>query len=138
MQLKDLVGRHMLLGVETGSIILNQQDCDYVKFNLGGVSYMAVEYPVDGYGSYCMLTTSDTKPSDQFCNEVDCVINPDGEDDLIMTDAELGCIVLEIGTKYDDWHPMFHFSYRPEDMACNLPVDEVEEPSLTGLTDLLL
>lgn len=77
MELLDLVGTHQLSGVETGQMTVEdewagQQDCQFVKFTLDGVHYMAVEDPDDGYRSRCRdLVVSDKPPRYSFPPPVD-------------------------------------------------------------------
>lgn len=140
MVLADLTGTRMLSGIETGTLP-NDNDwcgadfCNYVKFTLDGVHYMAVEDPDDGYRSFCrMLQISDEAPRFSFPPmEMVCTMAEDGEygeanNILVLTDAVTGEVVLEIGTEnYDDWYPCFHMSYTPENMACNVAAQEVSE-----------
>ncbi len=130
-----MTGRHMLSGIETGTVPNEDNDwsdrdaCNYVKFTLDGVHYMAVEDPDDGYRSCCReLQVSDEAPRFSFPPmQMICTMADDGEygeanDILVLTDAVTGEVVLEIGTEnYDDWYPCFHMSYTPENMACNAP-----------------
>ena len=55
-ELKDLIGKHILSGVETGVLkrkrYWREEECAYVKFTLDGVTYLAIEDPDDGYRSY--------------------------------------------------------------------------------------
>ena len=58
MNLLDLVGIHIMTGIETGTVKIKGQwyskdNCNYVKFKLDGITYMAVEDPDDGYRSCC-------------------------------------------------------------------------------------
>ena len=59
MELKDLVGKHVLSGVEYSNVIINDgwrnnnEECTCVKFTLDDVTYVAVEDPEDGYRSAC-------------------------------------------------------------------------------------
>lgn len=135
MILADLVGLHQLSGVDTGNMRVEnmwgeQENCQFVKFTLDGVHYMAVEDPDDGYRSRCReLVTSETPPRFSFPPQsVVCSMKgPDTElhennDILVVKDCITEEIVLEVGTaNYDDWYPYCHFEYHPENMACNDP-----------------
>lgn len=72
MELSTLVGEHEFSGIETGVINMDDawgdsQSCNYVKFTLDGVHYMAVEDPEDGYRSCCReLVISDEPPKNSF------------------------------------------------------------------------
>lgn len=131
MQLQDLTGKHFLSGIETGQIEMpgyfdEVQMCNYVKFTLDGVHYMAVEDPEDGYRSCCReLQVSDVPPRNSFAPmEMHCTMKPgdDYEENniLVLTDAVTESVVLEIGTgNCADYYPYFHTYYNPESMACN-------------------
>lgn len=54
MELKDLVGIHLMTGIETGTIKINgwwykSNNCNYVKFRLDNITYMAVIEVPDYY-----------------------------------------------------------------------------------------
>ena len=134
MQLKDLIGAHTLSGVETGDMIVDGTQSEYVKFTLDGVHYLAVKDPDDGYRSHCEeLEVSEEPPRFTFPpHQVDCVMMGDDEwgrhDVLSMTDIVTGETVLEVGTmNYDDWYPVCHFYYAPENLACNAGVIEISD-----------
>lgn len=134
MTLEDLVGKHVLSGIETGSMTYDEdgwknENCNYVKFMLDGVSYLAVEDPDDGWRSCCRdLIVEHTNPKISIPNiDVLCSMMPDNKewgdknDVLIITDIITGKPILEIGTiNTDDYYPCFHFEYHPEDMSCNI------------------
>lgn len=136
MELSDLVGAHMLSGVDTGRMTVvdeywgEEQDCQFVKFTLDGVHYSAVEDPEDGYRSRCRdLVISAEPPKYSFPPQLmRCYMKEDDSDFghhndiLVMEDALTGEVVLEVGTSdYDYYYPCCHFEYRPEGMACNNP-----------------
>lgn len=134
MELSDLVGYHKLSGVDTGVMAYEDSygdcvDCNFVKFALDGVFYLAVEDPEDGYRSRCReLVISEEAPRFSFPPQaVECYMkdgDPDyGCDVLVMKDEITDEIVLEVGTgDYNDWYPYCHFEYHPEGMACNNPI----------------
>lgn len=140
MELSTLVGEHEFSGIETGVINMDDtwgdsQSCNYVKFTLDGVHYMAVEDPEDGYRSCCReLVTSDEPPKNSFqpirmvCTMKDNEESDWGCDILVLTDSVTGEVVLEIGTMdYNDYYPYYHFYYHPEGMACNqIPITDEE------------
>ena len=85
MELKELVGKHFLSGIETGTEerskrFYGNEIVSYVKFCIDGVNYMAVEDPCDGYRSYCGdLDISETPCKIQIpTTEVLCTMRPDG------------------------------------------------------------
>lgn len=126
MELQDLVGLHDLSGIEIGKMVLKavyygEQRCNFVKFTIDGVHYLAVEDPDDGYRSFCRdLTTSDEAPRFSFppkavkcymeCSD-DCCHN----DILIVENRVTGETILEIGTEdIDEDCPCFHLVCNPK------------------------
>lgn len=146
MELSNLVGRHTFSGIELGSIMQKgffdeDQECQFVKFTLDGVHYMAIEDPDDGYRSRCReLQVSDTPPKFSFPPQsVVCRMKEDrdgyGNDDiLVVIDRVTNEMVLEVGTgDYDDWYPYCHFEYRPEHMAINnIEISDASINSILG------
>lgn len=131
MKLKDLTGVHKLSGVDTGTLtrdgLWKEEHCNYIKFTLDGIHYLAIEDPDDGYRSRCEdLVITEEPPRFMFPPQrVVCSMMPDDvwgnrNDVLILKDSVTGEIVLEVGTEnYDDYYPCCHFHYVPENMACN-------------------
>ena len=141
MELRELVGEHNFSGIENGCIDVqdsyycDSRSCNFVKFTLDGVHYMAVEDPDDGYRSCCRdLMVSDEAPKNSFApQKMICSMKGDGEwgeknDVLVLTDAATGEIIMEIGTEIcADYYPCYHFFYYPEGMACNqVPITDEE------------
>jgi hypothetical protein len=133
MELKDLVGKHILSGVEYSNVIINDgwrnnnEECVCVKFTLDGTTYTAVEDPEDGYRSAC----GDIEISEEVLNnsfsgvEVLCTMleNSDYQENdiLVITDVVTKKIILEIGTgNCNDYYPYFHVEYIPENMVLNV------------------
>lgn len=148
MELVSLVGTHQLSGVETGQTIIRniwgeQDNCQFVKFTLDGVHYMAIEDPDDGYRSMCRdLVISDEPPKYSFppqtmictMKERDRDIFGEEHDVIVMKDSITGEIVLEVGTgNYRDYYPYYHFEYNPEGMACNNP--EISEDAFNRIIE---
>lgn len=128
----ELVGEHEFSGVETGYMNYKDElrwetkDCQYVKFTLDGIHYVAVEDPEDGYRSCCgTFQVELTPPKYSFEPiKVICSMMPDDSyqrnDVLVIVDAITNKVILEIGTcNIGDWYPYFHFEYHPEDMCHN-------------------
>jgi hypothetical protein len=123
VKLCDLVGEHVLSGLETGTRDVYGETCNCVKFTLDGVTYVAVEDPDDGYRSYmnglyiveekCKVALPDI--------EVFCRMRDNGSDDvLVFHDCLNGNEILAIGTEdYSDYYPICIFDYHPENMSCN-------------------
>jgi hypothetical protein len=131
MELKDLVGEHLLSGFEYGSEKYEdycgiEDDRQYLLFILDGITYLACENPEDGYRS-CMedLEITDRKVSNVFTpikvyntmmDNDDYQIN----DVLEIHDGINGKVILSIGTiNIDDYYPCFHCEYNPENMEIN-------------------
>lgn len=136
MELKDLVGNHLMTGIETGTVKRNCWgdeliNCNYVKFRLDGVTYMAVEDPEDGYRSCC----EELKIVDEECKTalptilVECKMREDAyanswceekNDILEFYDVTNKQMFMAVGTgNIDDWYPYFVFEYTPELLSCN-------------------
>lgn len=126
MELKDLVGTHILSGIEVGTIgrkvYGDFEQCEFVKFTLDGVTYIAEENPDDGYRSYM----DELRIEDEPCKiklpniEVLCHWIGDNDDILHIFDANNGKEILVIGTeRIDDYYPICVLRYTPENMYCN-------------------
>jgi hypothetical protein len=132
MELKELVGAHILSGVEVGceerKLHIWTESCNYVKFTLDGVTYKAVEDPSDGYRSYMEeLEVSETPCKIKLPNiEVLCELSEVGEyegesDVLCVYDVLSGKKIMAVGTEnYDDYYPCCVLEYHPENMYCNI------------------
>lgn len=135
MELKDLIGKHILSGIEVGQKTVErysyQETCNYIKFTIDGTTYMAFEDPNDGYRSYM----EELKIVEEPCKIklpnifVRCHMEEDGDwiknDILVFVDVENGKTILEIGTgNYDDYYPFCVLNYYPENMSCNGSVIE--------------
>lgn len=128
MELKDLIGKHIFSGCELTSTNRKNfgghfENCGVCLFTLDGITYKAVENPDDGYRSYMdELEISDVAPRYSFDGvDVICYMQEnDYNDILVIRDAYNGKIILEVGTEmYDDYYPVCHFLYQPENMICN-------------------
>lgn len=131
MKLKELTGIHVFSGIEVGtmdipSVFGEPEKCNYVKFTIDGVHYVAIEDPEDGYRSVCReLQVSNTAPKTTFMPQpVECSMMANNSyeinDVLVVSDRFTGKVVLEIGTRnWGDYYPYFHLRYIPENMACN-------------------
>ena len=149
MKLKDLVGIHLMTGIETGTIKINgwwykSNNCNYVKFRLDNVTYMAVEDPEDGYRSCC----NELEIVDEECKTklpailVECKMREDSNvtgwreyknDILEFYDAVNKQMFMAVGTgNIDDYYPYFVFEYTPELLSFNTQylsdlIDKYEE-----------
>lgn len=137
MNLIDLVGIHLMTGIETGTVkrenwwSKEEDDCNYVKFRLDGVTYMAVEDPDDGYRSMCRnLEVVDEECRTKLPNIlIECKMRDDIHDSIWGTqkndilefyDTNNKQMFMAVGTgDTDDWYPYFNFEYIPEVLSCN-------------------
>ena len=136
MELKDLIGIHVMTGIETGAVKRanwwsGEDDCNYIKFRLDGVSYMAVEDPDDGYRSCCR----ELEVVDRGCKIklpdilVECKMRDDKYDKIWGTevndilefyDINNKQMFMAVGTgNTNDYYPYFVFEYMPELLSCN-------------------
>ena len=136
MELKDLVGNHLMTGIETGTAKRNCWgdkliNCNYVKFRLDGITYMAVEDPEDGYRSCC----EELEIVDEECKTalpailVECKMREDAyanswceekNDILEFYDVANKQMFMAVGTgNIADYYPYFVFEYTPELLSCN-------------------
>ena len=134
MILEDLVGNHVLSGVELGTKKVDVYgwyvDSNFAKFTLDGVTYLALENPDDGYRSYmeelqvveetCAVRLPDVKVR---CHMRDFKCSGQTDDVLSFVDVENGKEFLAIGTENtEDYYPYCVFEYTPENMSCNSEV----------------
>ena len=121
MELKDLVGRHILTGCD---FTTTNRDAQVCRFTLDDVHYAAEEDEDDGYRSSLDEIRQSNDPSDAPVNTfqpqpVLATINDDGEI-VTFVDEATGKPVLVIGTDHaDDLYPCFVANFTPENMACN-------------------
>src|SRR5574343_347944 len=130
-ELKDLVGFHVLTGVDRGSIEVEDYGspslCETLSFTLDGVTYTACEDPQDGYRSSMRYLIQDGKTTNNFRpQKVVARMRQNEEwrsakDEILeLVDLATGKVVLEVGTNYyDDYYPCFVASFFPENMAIN-------------------
>lgn len=128
MELIDLIGEHVLTGVEFDT--LPPTNCgdapNVIRFTLDGKTYEASEDPSDGYRS-CMqdIKETDRAVAAQFqpCRVVARYLDREdgGECDILeCLDVVTGKSVLRVGTdRTDDYYPSFVSWFAPEAMAAN-------------------
>lgn len=123
-----LVGRHVLTGVDRGSIEIFGERSDCVSFTLDGVTYTAVEDPDDGYRSYLMDDLDISKkecintfpPVAVVCRMVEKDKYWEECSVLVFEDARTHKRVLAIGTACtDDYYPYCVMEYCPENFYYN-------------------
>jgi len=130
MELKELVGKHILTGVDFETIQLPEDawepEAQGINFVLDGKTYTAIEDPEDGYRS-CMekIFVSDKKIKNTFeAVEVVGSMKPEGDYEVNETiqfiDTKNGKLVLEVGTdNIDDYYPYFVANFTPENIHYN-------------------
>jgi hypothetical protein len=126
MELKDLVGKHLLSGVDITSEKGNDlwdETCDVVRFVIDGITYKAIEDPEDGYRSYIKeLSITKEKVSNTFPpQKVIGVMKEESDCDTIQFfDSKTKNIVLEVGTEdTNTYYPMCIMRWHPENLAIN-------------------
>jgi len=137
--MKNLLGRHILSGVEMGVVPKSEddywdRDAESISFVLDGKTYMAIEDPSDGYRSYSgdIVEVSDkVKLKNTFApHEVDITHKDryEEEDDgwnrrcdiYIFTDILTGKVIMEIGTdNTNDYYPSCVMYFNPENLYIN-------------------
>lgn len=131
MELKDLVGEHVLDAVDESKETLDcgyfSEDATVLRFRLDGVVYVATEDPDDGYRSGLrdlVIGAGDMTNTFTPCRVIGRHRTEgrySGVDDVLeLIDAVTGKTVLEVGTdNVDDYYPGFVACFMPENMAAN-------------------
>lgn len=135
MKLKDLVGPRIFSGIETGSREIpkwgRHEECDYIKFILDGVTYMALEDPDDGYRSYMEELKVVDEPCKTKLPDIPVYCRYRSTDEWGMMECDLldfydetnNKCFLTIGTENtDDYYPYCILRYRPEELAVNADI----------------
>lgn len=139
MELKDLVGNHILDAVDFSNEQIKTwsdefEDCEVIRFRLDGKVYAATEDPSDGYRSSMrdIALLGDVKMQNVFAPQA--VVGryvtekkawegssyTNAAEILELVDTVTGRVVLEVGTdNSDDYYPSFVSSFHPEAMAGN-------------------
>ena len=131
MNLIDLVGEHILSGIEVGAMQIDHyfrpEMCNYIKFTIDGATLLAAEDPSDGYRSYMRDLVIVKEPCKiklpDIC--VCCTMRPDDEwgknEVLSFVDVLSFKEILAVGTENtDDYYPCCILEYHPENMYCNM------------------
>jgi hypothetical protein len=131
MELIDLIGEHVLSGVDMSNKSILQygstyENCEVVNFVLDSKTYSAIEDPSDGYRSAMSeIKVSDEPVSNMFEGQrVLAMMRKDDRheknDVLELFDVQTGKIVLQVGTENtDDYYPYWVAVFNPENMAIN-------------------
>ena len=133
MELKELVGEHMLDAVDFSDEQVKTwgdqfEACQVMRFRLDGKVYVAVEDPSDGYRS-CMndLAVADDATMKNTFSPVKVIGRHrekgnygEADDVLELIDAGTGNLALEVGTvNTDDYYPCFVAAFHPEALTPN-------------------
>lgn len=136
VELKDLVGKHVLSGVDyfndkiaSGWDDERFEDCQVLNFVLDGKGYSAIENPSDGYRSMMRevrvidptLVSNRFPPIEVFAVYRDVARGGyDSADLLYLYDIANAKLVLSVGTdRSDDYYPSFIAEFTPENMSTN-------------------
>jgi hypothetical protein len=131
MELTELVGLHVLTGVDFGDQTIERygslENSQVMNFVLDGVTYSAVEDPDDGYRSMMgSLLVSDVPVKNTFAGVTVMGImrgpeqHGDGNDILDLYDVANAKPVLSVGTDYSDgYYPSFVAVFSPENLHVN-------------------
>lgn len=130
VELQDLVGEHVLTGVDFGTgprDAYDYEDPNTMTFVLDGVAYRITEDPSDGYRSSMReIAVVENSVSNTFAPvKVVARYREKGEyhphDEVLeLIDAANGKVILEAGTSNtDDYYPWFTANFWPEKMAVN-------------------
>ena len=121
MELKDLVGDHVLTGVGEGAFPDGGEN--YFSFELDGHVYTAIEDEEDGYRSSMAEIAVDQFTAETRLPNVRVVATMDDDvynEILTLTDTVSGQPILHIGTTdFQDYYPCFTAKWMPENMAVN-------------------
>ena len=127
MELKDLVGEHLLDAVDFSNEKVKEEygsgfeDCQVMRFRLDGNVYTVIEDPSDGYRSAMReIAKTNDKMNNTFpAVRVVCVHREHHDrsaaDVLQLICVASGKIVVEVGTgNTDDYYPYFVAEFHPE------------------------
>lgn len=125
MELKDLVGEHILDAVDFSNEEIKTWGDEFelsqvMRFRIDGIVYAVVEDPSDGYRSSMRdIHVSDASMINVF-PPIRVVGRYRGGDDDVLEFIEInsGNIILEAGTQqYGDYYPYFVASFNPENIV---------------------
>jgi len=121
MELKDLVGEHVLTGIGEGTL---PGSCEnYFSFELDGHVYTAIEDEEDGYRSSMAEIAVDQFTAETRLPNVRVVatMDDDGYNEILtLTDMLSGKPIANIGTEdFHGYYPCFTAHWMPENMAVN-------------------
>lgn len=122
MELTELQGTHIWSGIEVGCN--KDDDAQYVKFTLDGVTYLAIEDPDDGYRSFMQELRIVSEPRKVALPNVNVMCHYSGESDsdiLEFYECATKNLIMRIGTdEIDNYYPYCVMEYYPEKLSINL------------------
>ncbi len=131
VELKELIGLHVLSGVETGYMQDDHygelENCNYISFILDGKKYTAVEDPNDGYRSSMRYLKVGKGKLKNMIPDTQVIIFM-GSNSLYSDTREVASfyavenamLVLEVGTiDSGSYYPSFVGCFIPENLPCN-------------------
>lgn len=129
MELSKLEGMHIWSGIEVG--YNKDDDGQYVKFTLDGVTYLAIEDPDDGYRSFMQELQIVSEPCKVSLPNINvmCHYSEKSDSDILeFYECTTKNLIMRIGTdELDDYYPYCVMEYYPEKLSINL---RKEHPSL--------
>lgn len=118
MRLSDLVGEHVLTGVD---LLASEDDANGIAFVLDERAYLVAEDPIDGYRSAAgdIVEVAAATIKNTFAPVR--VLARLTDDILELIDLVTGKTVLEVGTNDEDhYYPCYVANFMPENMAINV------------------
>ena len=126
MELRDLVGEHVLTGLDCD--VLKDEETygslETVAFTLDNITFLAREDPDDGHRSMCSdLEIIENSIIRNIFTKVKVICkmkNNERNDVLEVYDFVTNKLIFNIGTDdYNSYYPYFQFEYHPENMTIN-------------------
>lgn len=135
LNLVDLVGKHILSGVDISSedikIYSTYEHVNTIKFTLDNVTYKVTEYPDDGYRSHmreifiCNESVSNKFVAHEVIGKMKGSSKYENCEIIQFFDTSTEKVVLEIGTdNSDDYYPSFVMRFNPENLDINVSVSK--------------
>ncbi len=123
ISIEDLVGSHVLSGVERGYTEYDNENVEFLSFTLDGVNYMAVEDPEDGWRSSLReIIITEKTPKIKLPNvKVVCFMEPGEHKNILCFQDSQNCeVFMSVGTNYyDEWYPVCVLEYDPRKLYVN-------------------
>jgi len=120
INLEDLVGSHLLTGVNTDGHESEHRMADSIAFTLDGQTYVATEDADDGYRSSMesIRKVDFTIPNLPVAVPILARMSESNSEDILeLLNAETGKVILRVGTdNIDDYYPCWVAEYNPENL----------------------